>query len=152
MEQNFAAQSRRASFATSAGGLFVYPLWKGGVADALQQFGSVQANVLRKLAVAAVLPEQSLDLNEMDALEEAGLLVVEVPQAARNYQLEQLAAYVEEQIDGPESITTVRAVAQPLGAPSSEAATPSVDQPLSEDEETALLQSINDPDADEGGV
>lgn len=172
MEHNYAAQNKRASFATSPRGLAVYPLWKGGVKDALQQFGSYRTNLTRKLAVAAVLPNQVLNLNEMDELEAAGLLVVEVPQTARDYRDEQLATFLDEQIDGPESLPVGSAdgrtplaeaqaaselniaVAGAAGVAGAIGVAAAPDVPaheLSQEEEGALLDLINDPEADEGG-
>lgn len=149
METNYAALGRHSIFATSAGGLAVYPLWKGGVADALQSFVNIRTHLTRKLGVAAVLPDQPLELNEMDALEEAGLLVVQVPHSIQDCHAEDVAAFVEKQIDAVDSLT-LSSEAQPVRQDTN--ASVVYGQELSTEDEHALLESINDPDADEGSI
>ena len=150
MEPNFAVLNMHSGFSTSAGGLAVYPLWKGGVQDALLTLDQIRATLTRRLAVAAVLPDQTLDLNEMDALEAAGLLVVEVPHGLRSSAPDAVAAFVECQVDGPEAGTSI----EPAPSPSHMAAAPDADSDfvpaLSDEDESALLRAINDPASDEG--
>lgn len=156
MESNVAPLQRHATFTTAAGGLAVYPLWMGGVADALTAFKDCKAKLTRALAVAAVLPDQTLELADMDALEEAGLLIVEVPQRVKSLDGLQLAKFVEDQIDGADAAEyVVQDVSRVPSQVSSKAPVETIDaiaHPSDDQEEVALLRSLNDPDADDGGI
>ena len=142
------ARSRHANFVTTTGGLAVYPLWMGGVQDALDGFDKVRPNLPMQIGVAAMLSGHSLDLREMDALEDAGLLVLQVPPRMQT-RVDELAAFVEAQIAGIRALTASANV-QPVRQAGTSGELD--DGQLTEDDEQALLESINDPDSDEGSV
>ena len=82
----------------STDGIAVYPLWNGKVETAIKEFSKVRNTLSRNMGVAAVLPGQLLDLNEMDLLEEHGLLVIEVPYNMKDVSAINLADFIDQQV------------------------------------------------------
>jgi hypothetical protein len=121
------------------------------VQDALDGFEKVRPTLPQQyqIGVAAVLSGQSLELRDMDALEDAGLLVLQVPPYMQG-RVDKLANFVENQIADVRALMTVSADVEPVRQSSSQSE--SDDFQLTEDDELKLLESINDPDSDEGGI
>lgn len=126
-----------ASFYISAGGIAVYPLWEGSVADAIEQVDEIRGRLRFGLAIVGTLPNQVLDTAQLDAMESAGLLALEIPASMANCTNSDLLAYVINEVDGADADRVV--YRQSL-----------LDLVTEEEEENELLRLINDCESDEG--
>lgn len=97
--------------------------------------------------VAAVLPGQDLSPATYEALEDADILVVEVPEDLARSPADRIAAYLSAELNEGSKATSER-----MAALSAVAAEPVHDElQLSEEEEAELLDFVNDPANQLGG-
>lgn len=141
-------------------GVDVFALWKLSVVKAIYGFAqagakanlesfSSPAAVTRRLGVAAVLPGSEIEYEDLVSLEQAGLLVVEVPPELESKEPSELEQYLRAQLGD------VRATFDNPGAPAALSTDPSPDDygpvqpPFDPTTEKQYLELLNARDTDE---
>lgn len=136
------------SFYISMGGLAVYPLWKGSVADAVFRVQSIRPQLRFGLAIVAGLPDQRIDVDQMTTMEQNGLLYIEVPQSMIDCTDSDLLCYVVKEVDGADEDRV--AYRYQMDQVVQDVMWHKAQSISREQEEKNLLQAINDWESDEG--
>lgn len=125
----------------------IFRLWSERL-DIHRLVRKLQSPVASGYRVAAMLPSQELDAEELAALESSGVLVVEVPQSLSEASEEKIAAYLTSQLSDGHRETAQRMAAMGTTDPGSPDGD---DLQLSGDEEADFLEFVNDPANQIGG-
>ena len=125
----------------------IFRLWSERL-DVHQLVRRLQSQVASGYRVAAVLPSQELDAEDLAVLERSGVLVVEVPQSLSEASEEKIATYLTSQLSEGYRWTAQRMAAMGTTDPAS---SDSDELQLSEDEEQEFLEFVNDPANQIGG-
>lgn len=123
-------------------------LWsQGDVHDILRNLNGTNRKGYR---VAAILPTQELSAQDYEALEDSGVLVVEVPSNLSQASEASIADYLTAQLTEGANATAARMAAIGTADPSA-AALGQDELQLSDEEETEFLEFVNDPANQLGG-
>jgi len=123
-------------------------LWtQGNVHEVLSNLSRTRRKGYR---VAAILPTQELSAGDYEALEDSGVLVVEVPSNLSESSEEGIADYLTAQLNEGANATAARMAAIGTSDPSA-AVSGQEELELSDEEEAEFLEFVNDPANQLGG-
>lgn len=125
-------------------------LWpQGHVRDMLSHLLGARQQGYR---VATILPTQELSAEDYEALEDAGVLVVEVPEHLSQSSEASIADYLTAQLNEGATVTAARMAAIGTSDPSATTTVVAPDElQLSDEDEAEFLEFINDPANQLGG-
>lgn len=130
----------------------VFRLWNTEVDDAVSAFAGQKAYLWSgaepPLGIAAVLPGQPLELGQLDALEAAGLLVIEVPEQLRHASTALIAQYLSDELRQLDAATSTHG--QPEAVLAADLDDIAQGKHLGPEKQQALLDLLNQPDTVDG--
>lgn len=112
--------------------------------DALAKLKQRDRSKRTAVQIAAMRPEQALSLNDLETLEDAGVLVVQVPSSVPSDSNADVAKYLTRQLCAGTKATKDRMVAVGACEATTDATAPSDLAPAKKGE-AQLLKLINDP-------
>jgi len=125
----------------------VFRLWPGDAALAV--LSNLSGGARKANRVAVVLPQQELSAEDYEALEVAGILVVEVPVTLAQSSDASIANYLSKRLNEGANATAARRAA--IGTADPPAVRRENESRVCVEDESRLLQFINDPANQLGG-